>query len=125
MGLQPAKPLKRPDSNLAAQATLFRSELKDKIERGTGANQGIDLNIGRSVIQGLELAARYRFAPDWTTSANYTYTDSEVTRTQLDTGDPAQSIANRKGDPEEEALSNVYHNIMEPRRLFVSLNVDF
>ena len=86
-------------SNLAAQATVFRSELRDKIERGTGANQGIDLNIGRSVVQGLELAGRYRFAPDWTLSANYTYTDSEVTRTQLDTGDPAQRIASRKGDP--------------------------
>jgi outer membrane receptor for ferrienterochelin and colicins len=38
---------------LQAQATIFRNELKDKIERGTGANRGIDVNIGESVIQGV------------------------------------------------------------------------
>ncbi|TVR61221.1 MAG: TonB-dependent receptor [Candidatus Competibacteraceae bacterium] len=80
---------------LQAQATVFRNELTDKIERGTGANRGIDVNIGESVIQGLELAARYQFTPDWSLSGNYTYTDSELKEgptTASFVGDPLVSV---------------------------------
>ncbi len=60
------------------QVTAFHSTLKDKIEKGTGANQGIDQNIGESRIQGIELASSYALTKTVTLSGNYTYTDSEV-----------------------------------------------
>ncbi|WP_420842139.1 TonB-dependent receptor domain-containing protein [Halorhodospira abdelmalekii] len=82
-----------------AQATVFHTKLEDLVESGTGANEGRSLNIGEAVVQGLELEGSYRFNPAWTLSANYTYTDSEVTKTQLDTGDPLQGIASKEGDP--------------------------
>ncbi|WP_018860654.1 MULTISPECIES: TonB-dependent receptor domain-containing protein [unclassified Thioalkalivibrio] len=81
--------------DFSAQATVFRNELKDKIERGTGANEGIDVNIGESVVRGVELATRYRFAPNWAFSANYTWTDSEVKRggtAASNVGDPLASV---------------------------------
>lgn len=81
------------------QATYFFTQLEDKIESGTGANAGRDLNIGEAEIWGLELSGRYRLTEDLTLRANYTYTNSEVTQTQLDTGNPSQRIASRKGDP--------------------------
>src|SRR5690606_20148708 len=34
-------------------------------------------NIGKAETQGLELAASWMFAPRWTLSGNYTYSDSE------------------------------------------------
>jgi outer membrane receptor for ferrienterochelin and colicins len=35
------------------------------------------VNVDEAVTRGVETAARWRFAPDWTLSGNYTYTDSE------------------------------------------------
>lgn len=35
------------------------------------------VNVDEAVTRGVEAAARWRFAPDWTLSGNYTYTDSE------------------------------------------------
>lgn len=87
------------DARLSAQATLFHNRLKDLIEAGTGANAGTSLNVGRARIQGLELDAAWLIAQDWRVSANYTYTDSKVTKTQLDTGSLSQRVASRKGDP--------------------------
>ncbi|MCC5995066.1 MAG: TonB-dependent receptor [Oceanicaulis sp.] len=79
----------------SVQATVFRNELTNLVERGTGANAGVSLNIGEAVIQGVELAGTARLADDWRLQANYTYTDSEVTQTQLA---PA-SAASLAGDP--------------------------
>ncbi|TVQ93526.1 MAG: TonB-dependent receptor, partial [Chromatiaceae bacterium] len=76
-----------------AQATLFYTEVKDKIERPTGA-LGLTqefANIGEARIQGAEVVASYRLAPDWTIGGNYTYTDSEVTTSNV------RGI--RRGDP--------------------------
>lgn len=35
------------------------------------------INIDEAVTQGLELASRWQFAPRWSLSGNYTYSDSE------------------------------------------------
>lgn len=85
--------------NFAWQATLFRTELSDLIERGTGANSGVDLNIGEARLQGLELATQFKLTPQLSLNANYSWIDSELTKSQLDTGSPAQSIASKVGDP--------------------------
>jgi len=79
----------------SVQATVFRNELTNLVERGTGANAGVSLNIGEAVIQGVEVAGTARLADAWRVQANYTYTDSEVTQTQLN---PA-SAASLAGDP--------------------------
>ncbi len=84
---------------LSAQGTVFRTTVTDLIESGTGANSGRALNIGEARLQGLELAASFTLGDGLSVGGNYTYTDSEVTRTQLDTGNPAQLIASRLGDP--------------------------
>jgi len=81
------------------QATIYRNELDNLVEAGTGANAGRSLNIGEAVIQGVELSGGYAITPQLLLSANYAYTSSEVTNTQLDTGNPAQLIASRRGDP--------------------------
>lgn len=94
-----ATALYQPGGGNSAQATVFRNKLKNLIEAGTGANAGQSLNIGEAVLQGLELASSLRLNDSLTLSGNYTYIDSEVTHTQLDTGNPAQLIASRKGDP--------------------------
>ncbi len=36
------------------------------------------VNIDRAISQGVELSARYRFAPAWEISGGYTYTDTEI-----------------------------------------------
>lgn len=82
-----------------AQATLFRNNLKDLVERGTGANAGQDLNIGEARIQGVELGMGWNITDTVNLSGNYTYIDSKVTKTQLDAGSPSQSISSRQGDP--------------------------
>lgn len=87
------------DGALSGQVVYFHNDLENLIEGGTGANAGTDLNIGEARIRGIESSVRYQFTPQWWLTANYTYTDSEVTHTQLDTGDPAQRIASREGDP--------------------------
>ncbi|QNH00582.1 TonB-dependent receptor domain-containing protein [Pseudomonas sediminis] len=81
-----------------ANATLFHNKFKDKIATGdpvsnplcAGNNGGTcaqQINIDEAVTQGLELAASWNFAPAWTLSANYTYTDSE------------QKSGDNKGEP--------------------------
>ncbi|MCQ4295656.1 TonB-dependent receptor [Pseudomonas stutzeri] len=71
-----------------ANATLFHNKFKDKIASGdpiqiTGrpgipnGSYAQQINIDEAITQGLELAASWTFAPAWTLSANYTYTDSE------------------------------------------------
>ncbi len=66
------------EAGLALSATLFHSELRNKIERGTGANEGIDVNIGSTRIRGIELAARRDLGESVRLSGNYSWTDSEV-----------------------------------------------
>ena len=80
---------------VTGQVAVFWTDLIDKIEAGTGANDGMDVNIGRAVVQGVELNAGYRFLQDFTLSANYTYTDSEVKRgatAAYEIGDPLTSM---------------------------------
>lgn len=71
-----------------ANATVFHNKFKDKISDGndvtiTGHPTIPDgeysqlTNIGKAETQGLELAASWMFAPRWTLSGNYTYSDSE------------------------------------------------
>ncbi|WP_341782116.1 TonB-dependent receptor domain-containing protein [Ectopseudomonas mendocina] len=71
-----------------ANATLFHNKFKDKIAAGdpvsdplcAGNSNGTcsqNINVDEAVTQGLELAASWNFAPAWTLSGNYTYTDSE------------------------------------------------
>ncbi|MBD7976430.1 TonB-dependent receptor domain-containing protein [Serpens gallinarum] len=84
-----------------ANATLFHNKFKDKIDDGTPLpncfftanpnqpgcvsfgssftqeNFAQSINIDEAVTQGLELASRWQFAPRWSLSGNYTYTDSE------------------------------------------------
>lgn len=79
-------------------ATLFHNKFKDKISSGDdiqitgrpGIPNGTysqQINIDEAVTQGLELAASWQFAPAWTLSGNYTYTDSE------------QKSGDNKGEP--------------------------
>nr|WP_231363484.1 TonB-dependent receptor [Thioalkalivibrio sulfidiphilus] len=86
-----------PGPDLTGHVTLFYTELKDKIERPTAASglTNTFANIGEARIQGVELAAAWRFAPRWRLSGNYTYTDSEVTSSIVqgyDRGDPLFSV---------------------------------
>jgi outer membrane receptor for ferrienterochelin and colicins len=71
-----------------ANATLFHNKFKDKIAAGdpvsdplcAGNSNGTcsqNINVDEAVTRGLELAASWNFAPAWTLSGNYTYTDSE------------------------------------------------
>jgi outer membrane receptor for ferrienterochelin and colicins len=84
-----------------ANATLFHNKFKDKIDDGTPLpncfytanpnqpgcvsfgsgftqeNFAQSINIDEAVTQGLELASRWQFAPRWSLSGNYTYSDSE------------------------------------------------
>lgn len=60
------------------QATVFHTRAKDLIERPTAATNVQFDNIGKAVIQGVELSAAYDLAADWRLSGNYTYTDSEI-----------------------------------------------
>ena len=84
-----------------ANVTVFHNDFKDKIDSGTAIancfsadNPGQPgcvsygdgftqdefaqmTNIGKAKTQGVELAASWEFAPRWTLSGNYTYTDSE------------------------------------------------
>ena len=71
-----------------ANATVFHNKFEDKISDGndivvTGhptipnGTYSQLTNIGKAETQGLELAASWMFAPRWTLSGNYTYSDSE------------------------------------------------
>ncbi|AKX55274.1 TonB-dependent receptor [Thiopseudomonas alkaliphila] len=78
-----------------ANATLFHNKFKDKINKGNDIScpfnsNGLcaqDINIGKAVTQGFELAGRWQFAPAWSISANYTFTDSEQ-KSGADKGEP-------------------------------------
>lgn len=83
---------------LSAQATLFVQDLDNLIERGTAANSGT-LNVGEARVQGVELSSTLAINDALALSGNYTFIDSEVTKTQLDTGSPALLISSRQGDP--------------------------
>ncbi|WP_425916798.1 TonB-dependent receptor domain-containing protein [Pseudomonas sp. GWSMS-1] len=85
-------------SGFKANATLFHNKFKDKIASGdpvtdllcagnSGGTCSQQINIDEAVTQGLELAASWQFAPAWTLSGNYTYTDSE------------QKSGDNKGEP--------------------------
>ncbi len=84
-----------------ANATLFHNKFEDKIDEGTPlancfsatnpnqpgcvsygsaftqADFAQSINIDDAVTQGVELAGSWQFAPAWSLSMNYTYTDSE------------------------------------------------
>ncbi|MDM1708131.1 TonB-dependent receptor domain-containing protein [Thiopseudomonas alkaliphila] len=88
-----------------ANATLFHNKFKDKITDGQPVrspycvnNKNKDdpslngtcgqlVNVDEAVTQGFELAGRWQFAPAWSISANYTFTDSE------------QKSGDNKGEP--------------------------
>ena len=85
-------------AGFTTNATLFHNKFKDKISSGDdiqitgrpGIPNGTysqQINIDEAVTQGLELAASWQFAPAWTLSGNYTYTDSE------------QNSGDNKGEP--------------------------
>ena len=85
-------------AGFTTNATLFHNKFKDKISSGDdiqiigrpGIPNGTysqQINIDEAVTQGLELAASWQFAPAWTLSGNYTYTDSE------------QKSGDNKGEP--------------------------
>lgn len=81
-----------------ANATLFHNKFKDKIANGNpisdplcaNNNNGTctqKINVDEAVTQGFELAGRWQFAPAWSISANYTFTDSEQ-KSGADKGEP-------------------------------------
>lgn len=101
-------------NNFNANLTLFHNRFKDKIDDGsplpncfstdpdvpaglpgcigfgpgfTQAQFAQSTNIGRAQTEGLELSGRWQFAPAWSLSANYTYTDSEQ-RSGMNRGAP-------------------------------------
>ncbi len=76
---------------LSGHVTLFRSDIKDKIARPTGAANTVTANVGEARVQGIETGLKLRLAQDWTLAANYTYTDSEITNTAIH--------GTKKGDP--------------------------
>lgn len=109
--------------NFNANATIFHNKFDDKIDDGaplpncfsaatpglpgcvsygSGFTQdefGQSVNIGEAVTQGLELSGRWQFAPAWSVSANYTYTDSEQ----------------RSGDNKGEPLTNTPEHLLFAR----------
>lgn len=98
--------------NFNVNATVFHNEFKDKISSGnpiadplcagnSGGTCSQQINIDEAVTQGLELAASWSLATDWTLSGNYTYTDSEQ-KSGDDEGQPLtnmpEHLANAKLD---------------------------
>jgi outer membrane receptor for ferrienterochelin and colicins len=69
--------------NLAAGATVFYNDFKDKLstvttdQRWNGYIIMDRVNVDKAVIQGVELTSHWDIAPDLRLKANYTYTDSE------------------------------------------------
>ncbi|MDR5906608.1 TonB-dependent receptor domain-containing protein [Franzmannia qiaohouensis] len=77
-------------NGFSANATLFYNEFDDKIASTEptfiSGRPGVpdgeysqQVNIDEARTQGLELSTRYRFAPAWSLSGGYTYTDTEIT----------------------------------------------
>lgn len=88
-------------ANFSANVTLFHNQFKDKIDDGTpiancfasgNLNQpgcisfgsgftqdsfAQSTNIGKAVTRGIELGSRWEFAPAWSLSTHYTWSDSE------------------------------------------------
>ncbi len=114
-------------SGFNANATLFHNEFKDKIATGDpvadplcGGNAGgtcsQQINVDEAVTQGLELAGSWEFAPAWTLSANYTYTDSE------------QKSGENKGEPltnTPEHLANAKLNWQTTDRLNLWVKTEY
>lgn len=69
--------------NLAAGATVFYNDFKDKLstvttdQRWNGYIIMDRVNVDKAVIQGVELTGHWDIEPDLRLKANYTYTDSE------------------------------------------------
>ena len=97
-------------SGFNANATLFHNKFKDKIASvdnvsvtgRPGVPDGLysqQVNVDEAVTQGVELAGSWMFAPAWTLSANYTFTDSEQ-KSGEDKGEPLtntpEHLANAK-----------------------------
>nr|WP_242467686.1 TonB-dependent receptor [Thiocapsa imhoffii] len=80
-------------NGLFMQATLFYTQLNDKIERPIAALGVTDefANIGEANVKGAELVASYPIAPNWVFGGNYTYTQSEVTSSNI--------VGIQRGDP--------------------------
>lgn len=120
-------------SGFSANATLFHNKFKDKIAAGDlvfdplcagnlntngTPNPGCrpNINIDEAVTQGLELATSWNFAPAWTLSANYTYTDSK------------QESGSNKGEPltnTPEHLANAKLNWQTTDRLNLWLKTEY
>jgi len=70
--------------NVAAQAAYFITDIKDMIVRTPtgsiigGDNEVTKKNAGDGYVHGVELEARYRFRPQWTTFGNFTWMYGEV-----------------------------------------------
>lgn len=108
-------------------ATLFHNKFKDKIDTVQGVNitgrPGVpdgsydqQVNIDEAVTQGLELAARWQFSPQWALSGNYTFTDSE------------QKSGENKGEPltnTPEHLANVRLDWQTSERLNLWLKGEY
>lgn len=137
-----------------ANITYYQTQFKDQISSGTpipncnatnNPNQPgcLDLgsgftqdsfsqavNIGEAKTRGIEVAARWQFAPEWRISGNYTYSDSEQ-RSGVDAGAPLTNtpdhMANARLDwevterlalrlsseyySERDRFSNLYENL--------------
>lgn len=67
-------------NNINAIATIYRSEIDDRIATQTVDGISMPQNVAEAKIQGveLELKGTWHYGLGW--SANYTYTDSEVTQ---------------------------------------------
>ncbi|CAD5106406.1 TonB-dependent receptor domain-containing protein [Zestomonas carbonaria] len=85
--------------NFNANLTLFHNKFEDKLSSTTVDNCRVNntpgcvdigpgwesaaptfsqaINVDEAVTEGVEVAGRWRFAPAWSLSANYTYTDTE------------------------------------------------
>ncbi len=79
------------NGGLSAEATLFYTELENRVARPVGATGGTTDNIGEAEIYGLELAGSYQISAPWSVDLNYTYLTSEITSDEaadLNRGDP-------------------------------------
>lgn len=85
-------------SSFNANVTFFHNKFKDKLSSVTVDNCHVNssancidigsgwnnietfskaVNVDKATTKGIELASRYQFAPDWSLSANYTYTKTK------------------------------------------------
>ncbi len=97
-------------SGFKANATLFYTRIRDKIDDGTEVTITGDplipdgtydqlANIGKAETRGVELASSWDFAPDWRLSGSYTYTRSE------------QKSGENRGEP----LTNTPDHVLQAR----------